>query len=95
MALIAQASIHMLRQRLGQPINKWDAKHLARDFFHGLEGDVSVYKDIIIVTYYNAPTSNCYVNTTRICPISWSKKELIRKSHGSTTINLIFVLINA
>ena len=55
MALIAQASIHMLRQRLGQPINKWDAKHLARDFFHGLEGDVRVYKDTIIVTYYDAP----------------------------------------
>ena len=30
-------------------------KHLARDFFHGLEGDVCVYKDRIIVTYYNAP----------------------------------------
>jgi hypothetical protein len=55
MALIAQASIHMLRKRLGKPINKWDAKHLARDFFHGLEGDVRVYKDTIIVTYYNAP----------------------------------------
>ena len=55
MALIAQASIHMLRQHLGQPINKWDAKHLAQDFFHGLEGDVRVYKDTIIVTYYNAP----------------------------------------
>lgn len=54
MALIAQASIHMLRQRLGSPINKWDAKHLARDFFHGLEGDVRVNKDTIIVTYYNA-----------------------------------------
>ena len=29
-------------------------KHLARDFFHALEGDVCVYKDRIIVTYYNA-----------------------------------------
>ena len=55
MALIAQASIHMLRQRLGDPIDKWDAKHLADDFFHGLEGDVRVHKDTIVVTYYNAP----------------------------------------
>jgi len=55
MALIAQAGIHMLRQRLAEPINKWDAKHLAKDFFHGLEGDVRVNKDTITVTYYNAP----------------------------------------
>ena len=55
MALIAQASIHMLRQRLGKPILTWDAKHLARDFFHGLEGDIRVRQDTIIVTYYNAP----------------------------------------
>lgn len=55
MALIAQAVIHMLRQRLGEPIAKWDAKHLACDFFHGLEGDVRVHDDKIIVTYYNAP----------------------------------------
>jgi hypothetical protein len=57
MALIAQASIHMLRQRLGEPIARWDAKHLARDFFHGLEGDVRVHNDTIIVTYYNAPNA--------------------------------------
>lgn len=57
MALIAQASIHMLRQQLGQPVSNWDAKHLARDFFHGLEGDVRVHQDTIIVTYYNAPNA--------------------------------------
>ena len=58
MALIAQAAIHMLRQRLGQPIATWDAKHLARDFFHGLEGDIRVHRDTIIVTYYNAPNAD-------------------------------------
>ena len=58
MALIAQASIHMLRQRLGEPIARWDAKHLARDFFHGLEGDVRVHNNTIIVTYYNAPNAD-------------------------------------
>lgn len=55
MALIAQASISMLRKHLGQPIAQWDAEHLSRDFFHGLEGDVRVHRDTIIVTYYNAP----------------------------------------
>ena len=58
MALIAQAAISMLRQRLGQPIVGWDAKHLARDFFHGLEGDVRLHNDTIVVTYYNAPNSD-------------------------------------
>ncbi|MEA1926657.1 MAG: hypothetical protein U9N73_00505 [Candidatus Auribacterota bacterium] len=54
-ALIAQAVIHMLRQRVGQPIANWDAKHLAQDFFHDLEGDIRIKRDTIIVTYYNAP----------------------------------------
>jgi hypothetical protein len=62
MALIAQASIHMLRQRLGAPMLNWDAEHLARDFFHGLEGDVRVHQDTIIVTYYNAPNASLLRN---------------------------------
>jgi hypothetical protein len=55
MTLLAQAAIHMLRQRLGNPIARWDAKHLAREFFHGLEGDLRIRHDTILVTYYNAP----------------------------------------
>lgn len=55
MSLFAQAAIHMMRQRLGKPINQWDAQHLARDFFKGLEGDIRVKNDTIIVTFYNAP----------------------------------------
>jgi hypothetical protein len=35
LALIAQAAIHRLRQRLGQPICSWDANHLAKDLFQG------------------------------------------------------------
>lgn len=58
MALIAQAAISMLRQRLGHPIARWNAKHLARHFFHGLEGDVRLHHDTILVTYYNAPNAN-------------------------------------
>lgn len=55
MALIAQTAIHQLRQRLPEPYCKWDATHLAKDLFHGLEGDVRVTDDTILVTYYNAP----------------------------------------
>jgi hypothetical protein len=58
MALIAQAVIHQLRDRLGEPVSGWDADHLAKDFFRGLEGDVRVSHDTIIVTYYNAPNES-------------------------------------
>jgi len=54
-ALVAQAVIHQLRQRLGTPFSQWDATHLAKDLFGGLEGDVRVVDDTILVTYYNAP----------------------------------------
>lgn len=56
MALIAQAAIHRLRQRLSGPYTNWDASPLAKDLFHGLEGDVRVTHDTIVVTYYNAPS---------------------------------------
>jgi hypothetical protein len=57
MALIAQAAIHQLRQRLGEPFATWDADHLAQDLFYRLEGDVRVTADTIVVTYYNAPNA--------------------------------------
>jgi hypothetical protein len=55
MALIAQAAIHQVRQRLPEPYCRWDANHLAKDLFHRLETDVRVTRDTIIVSYYNAP----------------------------------------
>jgi len=55
MALLAQAAISMMRQRIGPPIAEWDAEHMARDLFLGLEGDIRVKHDTVIVTYYNAP----------------------------------------
>jgi hypothetical protein len=58
MALIAQAAIHQLRQRLHKPIADWDANHLAKDLFQGLDGDVRVTNNVILVTYYNAPNTN-------------------------------------
>jgi hypothetical protein len=58
MALLAQAAIYQLRRRLGQPYQHWDAKHLANVLFRGLEGDIRVVHDTIVVTYYNAPNKN-------------------------------------
>jgi len=55
MALIAQTVLHQLRARLGEPISGWDASHLAHSFFQGLDGDIRVTDDTIIVTYYDAP----------------------------------------
>jgi Transposase DDE domain len=55
LALLAQATVQQLRQRLGGPYADWDAPRLARKFLQGLEGDVRVTKDTIVVTYYNAP----------------------------------------
>jgi len=55
MALLAQAAIHTLRQRLGEPVCDWDAAHMATSLFQGLDGDIRVTEDTIVVTYYNAP----------------------------------------
>jgi hypothetical protein len=57
LALVAQAVIHQLRQRLAQPYQSWDAVHLARSLLSGLEGDVRIHEDTILVTYYNAPNA--------------------------------------
>jgi hypothetical protein len=57
MALIAQAAVDRLRKRLMPPEANWDAKHLATAYLSGLEGDVRVCDNTIVVTYYNAPES--------------------------------------
>jgi hypothetical protein len=57
MALLAQAVLRRLRLRLGEAVASWDAKHLAKDVLQGLEGDVRVTEDTIVVTYYNAPNA--------------------------------------
>jgi hypothetical protein len=58
LVLIAQAVIHQLRQRLGSPFLQWDATHLARHLFEGLEGDVRVEQQTIVVTLYNPPNAS-------------------------------------
>jgi len=58
MALVAQGAIHELRQHLGKPFLQWDATHFARHLFEGLEGDVRVEKQTIVVTLYNPPNAS-------------------------------------
>ncbi len=58
MALIAQAAIDGIRKRLAPPATNWDARHMATAYFEGLEGDVRVDGDTIVVTYYNAPDAD-------------------------------------
>jgi hypothetical protein len=55
LALIAQAAIHQLRRRLGPPAAAWNAEHLAHSVFQGIEGDLRVADDTLLVTFYNAP----------------------------------------
>jgi Transposase DDE domain len=58
MALMAQAAIDRMRKRLGPPVANWDAQHMATAYFSGLEGDLRVEGNTIVVTYYNAPDAD-------------------------------------
>jgi hypothetical protein len=64
MSLLAQAALYQLRQRLGQPAAGWDCHSMAQRLLSGLEGDVRVVGDTIVVSYYNAPKA---VNLQHAC----------------------------
>ncbi|MDP2806753.1 MAG: transposase [bacterium] len=55
LALIAQAAIFQFKQRVLDPINTWTAESMAHKLFGGIDGDLRVHNDTIIVTLYNAP----------------------------------------
>ncbi len=57
MALLAQAVVAQLRRRLGEPYVHWEADHLGKQLFQGLDGDVRAVDDTILVTFYNAPNA--------------------------------------
>jgi hypothetical protein len=59
MSLLAQAALYQLRQRLGMPEAGWDCQTLAQRLLAGLEGDVRVVGDSIVVSYYNASNAAC------------------------------------
>ena len=58
--LLAQAALHQLRQRLDLAAADWDAARFAARFLAGLEGDVRLHHNTIVVTYYNAPHADRY-----------------------------------
>ena len=66
MALIAQAAIYELRKKLPDHISNWNVASMAQKLFSGIDGDLRVRDDTIIVTFYNAPESKTlkkhYVN---------------------------------
>ena len=55
LAMLAQAAIHQLREKLPQPYRTWSAKSLADHLFNGIDGDIRVRGDTIEVTYYHGP----------------------------------------
>jgi hypothetical protein len=55
MALIAQTVCDQLRKRLSTPFASWNASHFASTIFRGIDGDIRVSDNTILVTLYNAP----------------------------------------
>jgi hypothetical protein len=91
MALIAQAAIGGLRKRLANPTANWDAKHMASAYFKGLEGDLRVDGNTILVTSYKAPGADTLrARTTSTCRPSSSERKSPRAFPGSTGLNSIF-----
>ena len=55
MALFAQAALDQLRHRLPSTWASWNASQFAEKVLRGLQGDIRVHSDTIVVTYYHAP----------------------------------------
>ena len=55
LALLAQAAVYQFRQKLPLPYQSWDARHLSDAIFRGMDGDIRVVDDTIVVTCHNAP----------------------------------------
>jgi hypothetical protein len=58
MALIAQTVCDQFRKRLGDPFASWDARHFASAILRGIDGDIRISDNTIIVTLYNAPKAD-------------------------------------
>lgn len=52
LALIAQAAMYQLKNKLPKPYKQWTARHTAGQILTNMEGDIRVKEDTIIVTYY-------------------------------------------
>jgi len=66
LALIAQAVTYQFRKKLPAPYKTWTAKHLSNSLFRGIDEDIRVKDDTVIVTIYNAQKSLNLQNTMKI-----------------------------
>jgi hypothetical protein len=57
LALIAQAAAYQLKKKLPEPYRNWTAEHLSNSIFRGIDGDLRVKNETIVVTMYNVPES--------------------------------------
>ena len=76
LALVAQAAVYQLKQKLGEPYSSWDAQHFAKNLLGGLEGDIRVKNDTILVTYYNAPNTKKLKSLLENTPLKLSQKNI-------------------
>jgi hypothetical protein len=74
LALLAQAALHQLRQRLGEPAVHWRAFHLAKSLFAGMDGEIRVHGDTIGVTFKTRPRPENFGPIMKICPPNWKPK---------------------
>jgi hypothetical protein len=58
MALLAQATLCELRQKLPGDLSHWTAQSMAQKLFGGIDGDIRVRQDTILVTFYNPPDAD-------------------------------------
>lgn len=68
-AMIAQAAIYQLRNKLKGEYRKWNAEHLASEVLAWADGDIRVVDDTIVVTFYGSQKHidiRDYVNTPAI-----------------------------
>lgn len=84
MALLAQAATHQLRQRLGEPYKHWEAQHFARELLSGLDGDLRVRDDTLLVTFYNAP------NLDRLRPLYENLPARLHREHVDSRIPWLY-----
>lgn len=75
-ALMAQAALYQLRQRLGEPFASWTAEHLATEILRGLQGDLRVSGDTVIVTYYNAPHAEQLAQVYQDTPAQLEREDV-------------------
>lgn len=52
LALIGQAALHQLKNKLPESYKHWTAAHTAQQVLTNMEGDIKIKDDTIIVTYY-------------------------------------------